>query len=81
MGVHETVKGMQDKTVSALANKPIWMFWLVYTGISGVLFGVFYAVTSLLAVRWWVTILVLIIVGVVWGSFAFTRSSRPEKSE
>lgn len=81
MGVHESVKGLEEKTRSVLANKPIWIFWLVYSGISGLLFGIFYTVTYLLALRWWVPILVMIVIGVIWGSFAFTRSSRPEKTE
>ena len=84
MGMQETVKEMQERTGTVLANKPIWVFWLVYAGISGVLFGVFYAVTSLLVIRWWVLILVILLIGIVWGSFAFTRSSRAvprEKTE
>lgn len=80
MGVKETVKEMEEKTGTALASKPIWVFWLVYTGISGILFGIFYAVSALLVVRWWVPVLVILVIGVVWGSFAFTRSSRREKA-
>jgi len=40
-------------------------------------FGIFYTVTYLLALRWWLATLVIIAIGVIWGSIIYSNN-KPE---
>lgn len=76
MELKEVIQSVEDKAGSVLLNKPIWVFWLVYTGIIAVLFGLFYVVTTLLLARWWVPVIIIVLIGIIWGSFAFVKAKR-----
>lgn len=78
MRIHELGSSMNGGIMSVLANKPMWVFWVVYSALSGVLFGVFYTATYLLALRWWVAVIVIIAIGMVWGSLVYTKNKRDE---
>jgi len=80
MEIKETIQSLEDKAGSLLINKPIWVFWLVYTGIIGLLFGIFYLITTLLLSRWWVPVIIILLLGITWGSFAFVKGNRQDKS-
>lgn len=62
--------------MSVLENKPMWVFWIAYSVLSGILFGIFYAAMHFLALQWWVAVLVIVAVGGVWGSISYTRNSK-----
>jgi len=81
MGIHELGTSMEGGIMSLLANKPIWVFWIVYSALSGALFGVFYAATYLLALQWWVAVIVIIAVGMIWGSVVYSKKDRGKKAE
>jgi apolipoprotein N-acyltransferase len=66
--------------MSLLKDKPLWAYWVVYSTLSAVLFGAFYATMFLLASRWWVAIIVIAGIGMIWGSVEFTKKSQIEKS-
>jgi polyferredoxin len=68
-----TGKDVQKKMTSFLSGKPLWVWLTSYVAIAAVLFGVFYLVYSMLTIRWWVSVLVIIIAGVVWGSIVYSR--------
>jgi hypothetical protein len=80
MEIKEMIEAVEDKANSLLINKPIWVFWLVYTGIIALLFGIFYLITTLLLSRWWVPVIIILLLGITWGSFAFVKGTRQDKS-
>lgn len=80
MESNEIGKSVEAKLMSLLSNKPMWVFWIAYSVLSGVFFGVFYAATYLLALKWWVAVVVIIAVGIIWGSFVYTKN-KPDKEE
>ncbi len=65
--------------MSMLMNKPMWIYWAAYSTLSAVLFGVFYAATYLLASKWWFALIVIVAIGMIWGSIEFTKKARIEK--
>jgi len=80
MGVKEISNSLKEKLMSLLSNKPMWAFWIAYTVLAGVFFGIFYTATYLLALQWWLAVLVIIAVGVIWGSFVYTKN-KPKKEK
>ncbi|GAB1484001.1 hypothetical protein MASR2M78_28180 [Treponema sp.] len=62
--------------MSFLKDKPMWAFWVAYSVLSGILFGIFYAAMYFMVLRWWVPVVAILAVGIVWGSFAYVRDSR-----
>lgn len=74
----EEVKGEAKKRViGLLEGKPIWFFWIICTFGIGILFGIFYGVMYLLALRWWVNVLLVIVAGMALGSFAYLKGENP----
>jgi Flp pilus assembly protein TadB len=81
MALKESIQEMEQKAETLLVDRPIWVFWLVYSGVTAVLFGIFYAITALVASRWWITLLVIVAIGLVWGSMTFSRSKTHRKQK
>lgn len=77
MSVEESNKSLKESFMSLLSNKPIWVFWIAYSVLAGVFFGIFYTATYFLALRWWVAVLVIIAIGVIWGSIIYS-DNKPE---
>lgn len=61
------------KASAFLSNKPVWVWWVFYLAVTGVLFGIFSLAFYLLTVRWWVGVLILIATGTIWGSIKYSR--------
>jgi hypothetical protein len=70
MEVNEVGKSARNKFMSFLSGKPMWAFWIAYTVLSGILFGIFYLAMYLMALLWWIPIIVIIAVGMIWGSLS-----------
>ena len=60
--------------MSLLSNQPMWVFWIAYSVLTGFFFGIFYTATYLLALQWWLAVIVIIAIGVVWGSIIYTKN-------
>jgi hypothetical protein len=75
METNEVKKSVQKGLMSFLSSKPVWAFWIAYSALSGILFGVFYAAMYFMALQWWIPILAIIVVGTIWGSIAYARNS------
>jgi len=80
MEIQESIQRVEDKAGSLLTNRPIWVFWLVYTGIIALLFGIFYVITTILLARWWVPVILILALGIIWGSFAFVKTKRKDEN-
>jgi len=76
MSLKETNKSIRETFMSALEDKPVWVYWIAYSVLSGILFGIFYTAMHFLALQWWVAVLVIIAVGAVLGTISYTRNSK-----
>jgi hypothetical protein len=59
----------------------MWAFWIAYTVLSGILFGIFYTAMYLMAQLWWVPIIVVIAVGMIWGTLVYPKEPQKPKEE
>ena len=75
----ETGKDVQKKVKLFLSGKPLWVWLVSHVAIAAVLFGVFYLVYSMLTIRWWFSVLVIIIAGVIWGAIMQSRQKAANK--
>lgn len=67
--------------MSFLSNKPIWVSWIAYSALSAIIFGVFYAAMSFMALQWWIPIVAIIAVGMIWGSISHNKNTRDSSYE
>ena len=74
MEVNEVGKTAQMKLMSFLSNKPMWAYWIAYTVLSGILFGIFLTTMYLMAQLWWVPVIVIIVIGMIWGNPCFSKT-------
>lgn len=82
MGINAISNSLREELMSYLSNKPIWAFWITYSALTGVLFGIFYTALYLLGLQWWVTALVIIVIGMIWGSSVYSqRKPKKEKED
>lgn len=72
MKAREVGKSVQKDFTSFLSGRPMWAYWIAYTALSGILFGVFYTAMFLMASRWWIPIIIVVAVGMLWGAIAYT---------
>ena len=71
--IENTGKIISDKAGSMLTGKPIWFWWAGYVLFTAILFGVFYLTFYILTVQWWAVILLVLVIGIIWGTVAFTN--------
>jgi hypothetical protein len=81
METKEVGQTVQKGLMSLLSNRPVWVFWIAYSALSGIIFGVFYAAMYLMALQWWMPIIAIIAVGVIWGSISHGRNARDSGNE
>ncbi len=81
MEINEAGKTAQKGFSSFLSNKPIWAFWIAYIILSGVLFGIFYTAMYLMSQLWWIPIIVIIAIGIIWGTLAYPKVPKEKKLE
>ncbi len=82
MEINEVSKTAKSSFGSFLSNKPLWAFWIAYTLLCAMLFGIFYGVIYLMAQLWWVPVIAIIVIGMIWGTLAYTPEKiLPEKNE
>jgi ABC-type multidrug transport system fused ATPase/permease subunit len=79
--IMKTDNVVEKSIASFLSDKPIWVWWLSYIVLTGVLFGIFYLALYLLTINWWVGVLILLIIGIVWGSIKHFQISGRIKKE
>jgi hypothetical protein len=77
--LQDTGKDVKKKMTSFLSGKPLWVWLTSHVAIAAVLFGVFYLVYAMLTIRWWVSVLVVIVAGVIWGAMVYSRKRADNK--
>jgi hypothetical protein len=70
-----------EKIIMFMANKKMWVFWTLYTIVSGVLFGVLYGAFRLVAQRWWIAPIIIIGIGLIWGTSQYSAMKSALQSE
>ena len=78
--IEEKGKEVGKRVSSFLTGKPLWLWWIVYTVICALIFGVFYLVIFVLTVKWWITLILIVAAGIIWGSVAYDIK-KPEKNK
>ena len=81
MEAKEVGKSVQMNLMAFLSKKPIWAFWITYSVLSGILFGIFYTAMYLMAQQWWIPVVIIIAVGMIWGTFAYTGDAHGDEDE
>ncbi len=72
MGQIDTTKEQLVKQAAGfLTGKPIWIWWISYTVLVGLLFGLFYFAWVLLTEKWWALAILIPSAGVVWGTILY----------
>jgi hypothetical protein len=56
----ETGNAIGKKIWSLLGGKPIWVWWIAYLLITGVIFGLLSLAYYLLTFQWWIAVLIKI---------------------
>ncbi len=77
---------MGKRLLKSLENKKLWVWLLVYLGLTGIIFGLSSLILYLLGIVPWIGVLSLIAAGLIWGFIQFsihrdTRKPDVENSE
>jgi CHASE2 domain-containing sensor protein len=64
-------KQLVKQAAGLLTGKPIWIWWISYTVLVGLLFVIFYFAWTLITEKWWVIAIVIPSVGIVWGTILY----------
>lgn len=73
MEANEVGRTAKKGVLSFLSDKPIWVSWIAYSALSGIIFGVLYAAMSFMALQWWIPVIAIVAVGMIWGSVSHDR--------
>lgn len=69
--IDTTKEQLVEKAEGFLSGKPIWVWWISYTLLVGILFGLFYLVWTLLTEKWWVISILIPVVGISWSTILY----------
>ncbi len=75
--IDKTREQLAKQAAGFLSGKPIWIWWITYTVIVGILFGLFYFAWTLLTEKWWAIAVIIPIVGIVWGTVLYFNQKHP----
>ena len=78
--IHEVSDEASKKVLGVLSGKSIWMYWIVFTLMIGIVFGIGYGVMYLISFRWWILALVIVVAGMASGTFAYLNTLKKSES-
>ncbi|MDA3852391.1 MAG: hypothetical protein PF447_14150 [Spirochaetaceae bacterium] len=81
MEINEVSKTAQRSFKSFLSDKPMWVFWIAYTLLCGILFGIFFTTLYFMAQLWWVPVIVVVVIGMLWGTLAYPNEPKVPKEK
>jgi len=67
----KTKEQLAKQAAGLLTGKPIWIWWIAYTVLVGLLFGLFYFAMTLLTEKWWAVAVIVPGAGIVWGTILY----------
>jgi uncharacterized membrane protein len=74
--INEIGKEAGKQVKSFMSGKPVWVYWIVYSAVVGVVFGLAYAVITLLVLKWWVLAIAILLPGIVIGTITYFRKQK-----
>lgn len=77
--VKEIGKNVNRKLSDFLAGRPMWVYWVAYTSISGLVLASTYALSLAFTIRWWVSIGLAIFAGILWGTSVHRNKKSPRE--
>ena len=79
--MYNEASAFRRNRMALLSGKPIWVSWIFFTVLSGLIFGVSYTLIYFIALKWWIAALVIIAVGIIWGTAVHKRQARIDAVE
>jgi hypothetical protein len=77
--IDKTKEQLEKQAVGMLSGKPIWIWWISYTVLVSILFGLFYFAWILLTDKWWAIAIIIPVVGIVWATVAYYNQNPKSK--
>lgn len=78
--INKTKEQLAIQAANFLTGRPIWIWWISYTCLAGLLFGIFYFVWNILTDKWWAVALIILGVGIVWGTISYYNQKSSSKT-
>jgi fatty acid desaturase len=75
------MNGIGKKILKFLENRKLWVWLLVYLGLTGIIFGLSSLILYLLGIVPWIGVLALIAAGLIWGFIQFSIHRDTHKPE
>ena len=75
------MNGIGRKILKFLENRKLWVWLLVYLGLTGIIFGLSSLILYLLGIVPWIGVLALIAAGLIWGFIQFSIHRNTDKPE
>ena len=75
------MNGIGKKILKFLENRKLWVWLLVYLGLTGIIFGLSSLILYLLGIVPWIGVLALIAAGLIWGFIQFSIHRNTDKPE
>lgn len=72
---------LRKRLLGFLDNKKLWVWLLVYLGLTGILFGLSSLILYLLGIVPWIGVLALIAAGLIWGFIQFHIHRNTDKTK
>lgn len=74
--IKKTGQEIQNQVTSFLAGKPVWMYLATGVAVTALIFLAFYLVAQVLIGKWWISIILILLIGCVLG-FLYYRAQNP----
>lgn len=78
--IQEVSDEASKKVMGVLSGRPIWVYWIMFTLMIGIVFGIGYSIMYLLSFRWWILALVIVVAGMASGTFAYLNTLKKSES-
>lgn len=69
--IEKTKEELEKQASGLLTGKSIWIWWISYTVLTGILFCIFYLVWKILTDKWWGIALIILCIGIAWGTISY----------
>ena len=78
--IEKTREHLEKQASGFLQGKPIWIWWISYTVLVGILFGLFYFIWTLLTQTWWIITIIIIVIGIAWSTITYFNQEQPSST-
>ena len=79
--INDITEEAGKKVKSFMSGKPVWAFWILYTAIVGLVFGIAYAVIYILAFKWWILLIAILLTGLCLGTLSYFKENKKDEAK